>query len=188
MMVNHASILLYPCKIFPFDLLWDISATSIFGLLGHMVEYGLPNGLPTKIVVSEWRTMGWPYRGGPIMPLKSYNWARIDVKWPNARVVTFGGFEIMAPKSTCPMLTRQEVTSIKALCQVVYPFGCLDFYNHTLYSQVAFRQMVHFSSTITFGWFFLSTSNTSGLQSLHYWWSTLKEVAFLLPQHSLLSI
>lgn len=121
------------------------------------------------------------------MPLKSYNWARIDVKWPNARVVTFEGFEIMAPKSTCPMLTRQEVTSIKALCQVVYPFRCLDFYSHTLYSQVAFRQMVRFSSAITFGWFFLSTSNTSGLQSLHYRWSTLEEVTLLLPQHSLLS-
>ena len=105
-MVNHASILLYPCKIFPSDLLWDISATSAFGLLSHMVECGLPNGLPTQTVMREWRTTAWPYKGGPTMPPKSYNWARIDVIWPNARVMTFEGFEIMAPKSTCPMLTR----------------------------------------------------------------------------------
>ena len=32
------------------------------------------------------------------MPPKSCSWARVDAEQPNARVVTFEDFEIMAPK------------------------------------------------------------------------------------------
>ena len=32
------------------------------------------------------------------MTPKSCRWAPIDVRWPNARVVTFGDFEIVVPK------------------------------------------------------------------------------------------
>ena len=73
------------------------------------------------------------------MPSKSCSWAWVDVERPNARVVTFGGFEIMALKSMCRMLTHQGVTSIEALCPTTHPFGCLDFCNHTLYRLVVFR-------------------------------------------------
>ncbi|KAL6321718.1 hypothetical protein AAG906_031230 [Vitis piasezkii] len=50
----------------PSNLLWDRSATSPFGPLGHTVECSLPDGLPTQTAMREWRTTGRPWRGGPI--------------------------------------------------------------------------------------------------------------------------
>lgn len=120
------------------------------------------------------------------MPPKSCSWARIDVRRPNARAVTFGDFEIMAPKSTCSMLTRRGVTSIEAFFR--QHTLCLNLCNHTLYRLVDFRQMIHLFSTITFSCFFLSTDNTSSLQSLHRRQFALGEVTLLPPQHSLLGM
>ena len=122
------------------------------------------------------------------MPPNSYNWAQIDIRRPNARVVTFGEFEIMAPKSKCPMLTCWGVTSIEALCQAAHPFGHLNFYNHTLYRLVAFRQMVHLFASITFGCLFLFINNTLGFHSFHPQRSILSEATLLPPQHNSLGM
>ena len=73
------------------------------------------------------------------MALKSCSWAQIEINCPNARVMTFGEFAIMAPKSTCPTLTCLEVTSFEALCQAAHSFERLDFYNHTIYRLIVFR-------------------------------------------------
>ena len=97
----------------------------------------------------EWMTSGRSYRESPTMPPKSCSWAQIGIKRPVARVATFVEFENMAPRSMSPMLTHRGVTSIKALCQALYPFKCLDLCNHTLYRLVAFRQMTYFFATIT---------------------------------------
>ena len=91
------------------------------------------------------------------MSHKSCSWARVDVRLPNARVVTFRDFEIKAPKSTCHMLTHRGITSIEALCQAAHLFECLYFYNHTLYRLAAFKQMVNLFSAIVFGSFFFSS-------------------------------
>ena len=124
------------------------------------------------------------------MSHKSYSWARVDVRLPNARVVTFRDFEIKAPKSTCRMLTHRGITSIEALCQAAHLFECLYFYNHTLYRLAAFKQMVNLFSAIVFGsfFFFLSIEDASGLQSLHHQQFILSEATSIQRQCSSPSI
>ena len=73
----------------------------------------------------------------------------------------------MAPKSKCPTLTRCGVTSIKVLCQVVHLFGRLDFYYHTLYRLITFKQMVHFLVSISLSYLFFFIGGASSLHSFH---------------------
>ena len=66
MIVNQALVLLYLCRINLINLLWDRSTTLAFGSLGHTAKCGLPNGLPTQMVMREWRIIEQPCGGGLI--------------------------------------------------------------------------------------------------------------------------
>ena len=120
------------------------------------------------------------------MPPKSYSWAQVDVKQPNARVVTFGDFEIMVPKSTCYMLTHRELTSIEAWCQAAHPFGHYVFLQPYPIQVGCFQADGSFPLHCYFlAIFLLSIKDASDLQNLHRQRSIIDEVTSVPPQRSL---